>query len=145
MKFFFNNVVAYSGMTMCSRQDGGTGHFRERSALQINKMDGMTEELRTTINNTVHGIAVAKWKPLNPLKNPQRLLSSSTLCFITWSINGGRNEDGEVKTMSDETKWGSGADVHKSIGLLEKRWGLCVCVCVHVWFQRNQVQKYLLT
>ncbi|KAL6479092.1 hypothetical protein MHYP_G00125250 [Metynnis hypsauchen] len=39
---------------------GGVGHYSERTALQIKEMDGVTEELRTTINNSVHRSRAAK-------------------------------------------------------------------------------------
>lgn len=112
-------------MTICNRLNESMRQSSERSALQINKMDGMTAELRTTINNTVHRIAVAKWKPLNLLKNPQRLLSSSTRCFITWSINWGEKRGRWSKNQEWRLKWGwrdGGVDVNKSSGVLEKRW-----------------------
>lgn len=71
---------------------------------------------------------------MKTIKSTKKPTKAPLLCYslLHHMINklGGRGEDGEVKTETDDLKWGwrdSSADVNKSIGLLEKRWSLCVC------------------
>ncbi len=49
-------------------------------------MDGVTEELRTSINNLRHRSTAAKWKPLDQWSHNDSSSSSRRL-FITWSIS----------------------------------------------------------
>ncbi len=91
-------------------------------------MDGVTEELRTSINNLRHRSTAAKWKPLDQWSHNDSSSSSRRL-FITWSISW-RGEAIITRTDDCAERKGYGRDAEtlrkrdQSCGVMRNRPGV---------------------
>ncbi len=91
-------------------------------------MDGVTEELRTSINNLRHRSTAAKWKPLDQWSHDASSFSSRRL-FITWSISwkGRSNNNKDRWLCVGKRIWERHRDIKKtcdqSCGVMRNRPG----------------------